>query len=228
MRVLARISCTLAGLALAAPAAATADDAYSTTAPAPAKAPHKHRWSLFGGERLCAECQRAKVKAKDGVDVPPPPPLPGPAVNGGACVACGTPTQVMASHGNVTVSPMMPGTAPGMASVGGDPVGYAAVGNDPAPIGMYEPRLAAAAPVRGPAGAQRDSAVTASGYSPTTVSPMPSNRPHVLSHLLGVSAIGRDAREARERRREEKHASIPYGTQTSAVNDVPAKVVYGR
>ncbi len=35
--------------------------------------PHSHR-GLFG-RRHCAECQRASIKAHDGVDIPPPPPI---------------------------------------------------------------------------------------------------------------------------------------------------------
>ncbi|MFO0950347.1 MAG: hypothetical protein U0835_04205 [Isosphaeraceae bacterium] len=54
------------------------------------------------------------------------------------------------------------------------------------------------------------------------------NRPHIVSHLLGVSGIGREAREARARRREEAHAAIPYGPSSQPVSELPARMVYGR
>jgi hypothetical protein len=56
------------------------------------------------------------------------------------------------------------------------------------------------------------------------------NRPHVLSHVFGLDAIGRHGREANARRKEEKHASIPYQSLSDqkVVEDVPARVVYGR
>jgi len=269
MRVLARIGCTLAGMALAAPVAAWADPpttmpspeaapapadltpgtvspvatpaapaVAAVPAPAPAQAtapvkPHKHRWSLFGGERVCVECQRARAKARDGVDVPPPPALPGPVVSGGACAACGTETTVMMVHKPMAIQDgpsaapgmAMAATAPGRAAIGGDAPGYAAVGNEPTPIGEVQPRLAARVP--GPAGS-RDGAVTMSNYSPAPLQAAGANRPHILSHLFGISDIGRVRREAAERRSEEAHASIPYGTDGPTVTDVPAKVVYGK
>ena len=268
MRVLARIGCTLAGMALAAPVAAWADPPTTTpppeSAPAPAEyvagtvspgaaatpaptatpavapaaqapsKPHKHRWSLFGGERVCAECQRARAKARDGVDVPPPPPFPGPVVSGGACAACGTDTTVMMMHKPMAAqeSPQAPpemavaATVPGHAAVGGEAPGYAAVGNEPAPIGMVQPRIAAAA-VPGSA-RSLDSAVAASSYSPTPPQPVGVNRPHILSHLFGISDIGRLRRESAERRSEEAHASITYGTENPIVTELPAKAVYGK
>jgi hypothetical protein len=68
---------------------------------------------------------------------------------------------------------------------------------------------------------------------PTSVSTDPIvnsvyHRPHILSHLVGASAIGRDRADARARRKEERHASISYGTPATPIQDVPASVVYGR
>lgn len=232
MRVLARISCTLAGLALAAPVAAWAGPPTSADPSAAAK-PHKHRRTLFGGERLCAECQRARAKAEHGVNVPPPPPLPGPAVSGGECTACGAATQVTASHGPMKGAPGMASTAggPGYAVVGAEPpVDYAATGADPLPVGVATPRMAsrpAPAPAR-PGAGPRDASLMTSSYSPAPPVAPGANRPHVLSHLFGLSDLGRESRAKYERRREEAHASIPYGTQAPTVTELPAKAVYGR
>jgi hypothetical protein len=246
MRVLARIGCTMAGLAVAAPASAWADPpvyyapapaGMAAPAPAPANPPHKHKRSLFGGEKLCPDCQRARVKMQDGVNVPPPPPLPNTVANTGTCTACGGHTHMVVS-GPVTVGPGAPGMvmAQNGVTVGGEAPGYAVVGSDPTPVGVVQPRYAAA-PVPpgfgagrpGMAPGPRDPSVMMSGYSPAPVEPPGVNRPHILTHLFGVSALGRHHREERERREEAKHASIPYGPQPApAVNDLPARMVYGR
>jgi hypothetical protein len=255
MRVLATVGYTLAGLMLAAPAARAQQPVYyapvpagmapagmapapapyyapvpagmapagmapagMAPAPAPTQAPHKHKRSLFGGEKLCPDCQRARVKAQDGVNVPPPPPLPGVVSSGGSCTACGGHTHMVLN-----------GDPRSMMTAGGEASGYAVVGNDPTPIGEVQPMLAGSRPTPGArGGGPRDASVMMSGYSPTPVKPDGVNRPHVISHLLGVSAIGRQSREARARRKEERHASIAYGPQqTPPVNDLPARMVYG-
>jgi hypothetical protein len=54
------------------------------------------------------------------------------------------------------------------------------------------------------------------------------NRPHIISHLFGLDAIGRRGREERERRNREKHASISYQPHTGPVTELPASLVYGR
>jgi hypothetical protein len=54
------------------------------------------------------------------------------------------------------------------------------------------------------------------------------NRPHVLSHLFGLDAIGHRSREERERRAREQHASIRYQPGNNPVVDLPSTMVYGR
>jgi hypothetical protein len=59
--------------------------------------------------------------------------------------------------------------------------------------------------------------------------PVGHNRPHVLTHMFGLDSIGKRGREERQRRAREKHASIPYQPLSqSRVDDLPAKLVYGR
>ncbi len=75
MRIRARLLLGLYGLVLVVPTIAAAaplsdDEAGYAVAggqPAPQPAPHHHK-GLFG-RRHCVECQRAYVKAHDGVDV---------------------------------------------------------------------------------------------------------------------------------------------------------------
>jgi hypothetical protein len=217
MQFLARAGLAVVGLALAAPVAAWADP------PASPSSPHKHRRGLFGKERLCAECQRAKLQAQ-GINIPPPPALPTGTVvtEGEVCTTC------QASAGQPMI---VEGAAPGYAVVGGDSApGYAVVGGqgptaDPSPIGMVQAR-----PNRAPgqpATADR-SVMPVSTAAPEPVRPLGSNRPHILSHLFGVSAIGRDFREERQRRKGQEHASIRYDEQPQKVTELPASTVYGK
>ena len=120
---------------------------------------------------------------------------------------------------------MMAGT-PGHAVIGAG--GENTVEGEPAPIGMVAPRMASAPtpPAAGPG--TRDPAVGMSAFSPSPLKPAGANRPHIVSHLLGLSGIGRDAHDARVRRKEETHAAISFGPQDSPVTDVPASTVYGR
>jgi hypothetical protein len=135
-----------------------------TEAPVPAMSRHDHK-GLFGW-RHCTECQRARAKARDGIDVPPPPSAalpPGTIVPGSVVYGHehghqhghqhGQPP-VMLSHvqegtcvaceqaaGTIVSGPAMSAdpTVPGYASVGGPSgPGYASVGGDapPSPIGV--------------------------------------------------------------------------------------------
>jgi hypothetical protein len=214
MRVLARIGCTLAALALIAPVAAWAG--------MPGPNGSGKTKNAKGKERLCADCMRMKLKAEMGLDMPPPPPLPpgSPAWNL-KCTKCGRPAAVYVV-GNV---PMPLRTMPGYAVVGGpnDPGMVFSV--EPAPIGVMEPRYATTVP--SPA-SLRDTSVLRSTYSQNAIAPPPANKPHVISHMLGLSGIGRERAEARERKKREKHASIVYGTPAQPVAELPASMVYGR
>ena len=97
MRIHSRLLLGMFGLALAVPTVAVAapfgDDEGTYAAPGgqpqPQTTPHHHK-GLFG-RRHCVECQRAYVKAHDGVDVPAPPPIESGAMMHG---------QVMAGQGS--------------------------------------------------------------------------------------------------------------------------------
>jgi hypothetical protein len=198
----------------------------------PAAAHHHH--GLLG-RRHCVECQRAYYKKHDGVDIPPPPGYPGgpPMVAGGAVVSGPV---VAGEH----VGPGDP-NAPGYAAVGGPEgaQGYAMVNGDggaePTPIGvargpqgaMGDPRMAAAMPR--PGAGSYDPAVI-----PTSVPPPPApmsgpghNRPHVISHTLGLPILGKHHQERVEKRRE-RHSAIAYGDPNQKVIELPASVVYGQ
>ncbi len=242
MRVLARLSYSLAVLAVLAPGLAQAGMPIVAGAPwTPAQQMATKKTSK-NDQRLCADCMRKKM-AKDGVSLPPAPPLPpGGVARDYKCSVCGRPAAVNAGgvaqrrrSVQVQTEEMANRAEPGHAIVGGE-TGYAVIGNDPMPIGVMEPRLAAAAaPVapRGPAAGQRDPSVmttstnTASPSDP--IMPTPERNPRILSHLFGLSAIGRDRSIARERHAEEEHARIAYGAaNTEPVQNVPASAVYGR
>jgi hypothetical protein len=246
MRFQGRFVLGLYALALAVPSwvvAAPPDDDESG-APATAAAPHKHK-GLFGW-RHCVECQRAYVKAHDGVDVPPPPSLApvagmqgqvvvGP---GGNCLTCqGTPAGPgMVVGGN-------PG-APGYAMVGGPAgaqgaPGYAVVGDmtgaDPTPIGVAQNRPAAwvnpqvaGAGMRAGAGPY-DPAVVQSSLPPaqTALEDGGHNHPHIIRHLLGIPEFGQRRRQ-REDKEREKHAAIAYGQPGAPVTELPVSMVYGK
>ena len=212
MRRLARIGLAALGLAVAAPVAVWAGQ--PVTASTGAKK-HKHPRNLFGKEKLCVECQRAKLKAQ-GIDMPAPPPLPqGVVMEGGVCTTC------------------QPG-APGMAVVNGDTApGFAVVGDPmmpgegPAPIGVVQARPGG--PMMPGAGLMDRSVMpTSIPRAPEPIAPAESNRPHVISHVLGLSAIGRDRRADAHRRAGQKHASIRYGAEEPRVTELPASKVYGR
>lgn len=148
------------------------------------------------------------------------------------------------------------GPAPGYAVAGGAP-GYSVAGGampsgEPMPIGTVEGRyayqnpgaamggmggtgmpMAPGRPAMG-AGAQGrgsgDPAVMPSSYTaaPEPYLPPGRNRPHVLTHLFGLDAIGGRAREERLRREREAHAAISYQPRNEPVTELPASMVYGR
>jgi hypothetical protein len=187
-------------------------------------------------------------------DVPPPPVATAsmaPAAGGmvaprHTCVAC----EAAAPNG----APMMvagEGAMPGHAVVGGDMPGYAAVSGtipmaEPMPIGMVQGRYAYQNPgaAVGPnalpmpggqpgAGAGRpglnDPSVMPSSFAADPYVSGRSGRPHILSHLFGLDAIGRGRREDRERRERENHAAISYQPQgQQPVVELPSSMVYGR
>src|SRR5262249_51808305 len=161
-------------------------------------APHQHK-GLFGW-RHCVECQRAYVKAHDGVVVPPPP---GMVVQGGTIVPGSMVVHDPRAGGYTMVGPAGFEEAPGYAVVGGP-----ATGADPTPIGVArapqntwpDPRMAAVA--HRPGNGQYDSAVVPSSLPPGQVamSGPGHDRPHVISHLFGIPKLGRHRREREEQR----------------------------
>ena len=202
--------------------------------PAPAKHHHK---GLFGW-RHCVECQRARVKAHDGIDIPPPPSPPGMVYQGQVIVT--GPMVMNDPHGMVVNGSQEAGYAvvgPGAE----DTTGYAVVGGpapsaEPTPIGVArggqnpswaDARMAAMAPrrVQGrtiprsspPACRRLSSAIAGPGH----------DRPHIISHILGIPLIGTHRRQ-REQRERENHAAIAYGDSKQKVTELPASMVYGK
>jgi hypothetical protein len=134
-------------------------------------------------------------------------------------------------------------TPPGRAIAGGT-----LPASEPAPIGVIQGRYAyqpqgpnmgapgaavaggrAARSRGGPAPGVSDPAVMATSFATEPYDPGGHNRPHILTHLFGLDGIGQHRREERERRAREKHASISYqAVGESTVNDLPAKMVYGK
>jgi hypothetical protein len=251
MQVKGRWVLGLCGLALGVPAAAMAQQPGDAPPPAAAAQPgapdqaHHHHHHLFG-RRHCVECQRAYVKAHDGVDVPPPPALEPGAIPVGVLGAKDCPT---CQSGMVVAGPVMAGNAaaPGYAVAGpGGPAvadagapGYAVVGGelatgaDPAPIGTYRGGQTPSASMRmaaagtRPAGGPYDPAVVPTNLPPgQTALANPHNRPHIISHLLGFSEFGRGRREQEEKDRQ-KHAAIAYDQPNQVVTELPASMVYG-
>jgi hypothetical protein len=254
MRIHGRLLLGMFGLAMAVPSLAIAapfgDDVAPTGPPGQTGAqpqPHHHH-GLFG-RRHCVECQRAYVKAHDGVDVPAPPPIEAGAMaysqpmvaQAGSCATC---------QGNaVATGPvvMADAHAPGYAVVGGaesmasaGAPGYAvvndtALGQDPAPIGVSratqagygDPRMAAMGPR--PAGSYDPSVKPTS--IPAAPTPMQDSehkkRYQIVAHALGVPHFGY-RRRAEEEKERQKHAAIAYGDSNAKVTELPASMVYGK
>lgn len=244
MHCLRRIGLAMTVLALSVPAATRADSNVPSGAASPSTAKpasgHKHRRNVFGREILCTECQRQKL-ATQGVVIPPPPPTgPNGVYVKGSCPSCEA--EAAAMGGVVTSYGMQGGEAPGHAVAGGgmpagmpmdgsQAPGYASTGDgptaEPTPIGVVQPRRGAQAAGR-MAMRSSDSAVRQSALpAPEPIPGGGSGRPHVLSHLFGFAAIGRDARDAREKKSRESHASIRYDEAPQKVNELPASMVYG-
>ena len=216
MRCLARIGLALFGWALAAPSALWADP--------PAR---QHRTGLFRSQHLCPECQRAQLRAQ-GIEVPPPPSLPrGILVRNETCTQC---------QGRAMASGPMMASGPVMVADRSNAPGYAVVGGmvataEPSPIGVTQANYATVAP---PSGGASDAARRPARVMPqlppppTPITSPPARSPHILGHMFGLTSLGREQREAWERRRRESHASISYDPQYQQITDLPASMVYGR
>lgn len=208
----------------------------SSGTPVPAAMPHHHHGLL--GRRHCVECQRARIKAADGVDVPPPPGYPGGAPLAGHEAVVSGPVVISERVIEVTDA-----QAPGHAIVGGpeSAAGYAVVGgeaptSDPAPIGMargatpgmFDPRMAAA--MGRPAGApgSYDPSVMPSSIPPAQqglVGTPDHKHTHAYNYVKAFFGIGR-IHDERAERQHDKHASIAYEDPKKSVTELPASMVY--
>ncbi|GAC1471454.1 MAG: hypothetical protein NVSMB9_17650 [Isosphaeraceae bacterium] len=223
MRGLARIGYVLVAVGLVAPTFAQAGPRDG----GPRKAARRSLLSKSKDGRLCPACQRQKLISSGVRNVPLPPSLPqGRPVPGETCSKCGDVAAVIAGPISPNSPRMANNAPPGHAVVGGPQPQFLADGMGPVPIGLSQTRLAASAP-SGVPGA-RDTSVMQTSMGTDPVSPKEHRNPRVVSHLLGFSSIGRDRSESRQRRKLEKHASIPYGYQPQAVHDLPASAVFGR
>ena len=185
------------------------------------------------------ECQRARVKQHDGVDIPPPPTPAAMAGMGvqGEMVVTG-PVVMSDSHGEViqesqgggfaVVGPGGDPSAPGVAVVGGSvpsaeptPIGVARGGQNP----WADPRMAAMP--RRPGAGSYDASVVPSSIpaAPEAMSGPGHDRPHVISHVFGLPQLGRLRREREEQQRKQ-HAAIAYGDPNQKVTELPASMVY--
>ena len=219
MRCLPRLSLALFGLALAAPTLALAGQpvlSESTLDQQNYQKKHKHKHT----GHLCANCQRAQLMAQ-GVYVPPVPSAPADGSIVGATEPC-------LDCQNGTVMAM---GAPGHAVTGNSVPGYAVVGGtvpvaEPAPIGVVRSTYAMGGQGAGPRAPYDQSVMPTVASDPVTSKAH--NRPHIIPHMFGLSAIGREGREAAERKKREDHASISYAPLNQQVTDLPASMVYGR
>lgn len=219
--------------ALVAPAAPVASASSAAAVVAVAKHTHK---GLFGW-RHCTECQRARIKSRDGVDIPAPPSLDPGVVPGGMAAAHGAPCPTC--QGGRIMAPGDP-HAPGIAAVGGDPSapGIAVVNEmmsaEPTPVGMATARphgfsginVAGTAGPR-PAMGAYDPLVAPAGIPPAqdVVTAPGHDHPHIIGHLFGIPNFGM-MRRAQEDKERARHAAISYGQSNKPVTELPASVVY--
>ena len=184
----------------------------------------------------------------------PPPPLASAPMNPGAsaspCLAC----EASASGSAMGAAG---GSMPGHAVAGGESrqaAGYVVVSSsvptaEPMPIGVIQGRYAYQNPAMPPMGAgapgmpmpgarpgpgagaggpgSSDPSVMPSSFAPDTYTGKGRSRPHILTHLFGLDAIGRHGREDRERREQENHAAISYQPKNEQVSELPSSMVYG-
>ncbi len=199
--------------------------------------PHHHK-GLFGW-RHCVECQRARVKKHDGVDIPAPPPamaampVQGEMVVSGPVVTTEPRADVVMESqeaGYAVVGPAGDASAPGVAVVGGG-----APTAEPTPIGVArgaqnpfaDPRMAAMA--RHPGAGSYDASVvpTSIPSAPQAMNGPGHDRPHIIGHVLGLPQFGRLRRE-RQAKERQQHAAIAYGDPNQKVIDLPASMVYSK
>ncbi len=233
------------------PAASPAPAVAQASAAAPAARPHVHK-----KRHLCASCQAKEAQAqgmpvgtqivacahsKNGVcpacqtllampgqivmGAPAPAPSPGDAP-GRAVASSGMSAR---AGSNVQVA-YDPGATPEPAPIGvvqanfaqGPGMGMGMPGMGMPGMGM--PAAGMTAPASQPGRAVVSSGAGSSPYQPKMQG---TPRPHILGHLFGWSAIGADHAEERAKKKSEAHASIPYNNEGTAVNELPASMVFG-
>jgi hypothetical protein len=169
----------------------------------------------------CSACEGAVVS---GPVVAADPHAPGYTVVGGPTAMAGEAPGYAVVGGNVVMA-----GAPGYAVVGGG-----AAGAEPSPIGVARsmqpqwanPRMAAAG-ARAGAGGYDPSVMPSSIPPPQNALGSPEHeRPHIIRHVLGLPKFGEHRREREEKARD-KHAAIAYDQPNTAVNELPASMVYG-
>jgi hypothetical protein len=244
MPSLTRIGLALLGLSLAVTPASQAGapfmkGSYLPPDSKPAKADPNRKEHDPGLEgTLCPDCQRNAL-AEKGVMVPPPPPNPdGIVVGARPCPKCKRPATMYMTGVKARRTPPMTTVArePNGHAVVGDvaPPGRAVVNGadpfaEPAPVGLMRANFGGSVGGR-PAPADR-AAMTPIPPAPTPLTASGGERPNILAHLFGISAMRRDMRDMLEGgtdRKREAHAATAYGPMDQPiVTDVPASMVYG-
>ncbi len=223
------------------PLMATDGPAPAPVAATPAPAPHQH-----SGRTLCARCAAKQANAM------PPGKIVGCAHSrNGVCTACQAalnspgqfvvmsapapevPGRAVASKGRLTDETQMAARS-GRALADGP---YASPSADPMPVGVVQANYMPVAPLGMPAAYApqasapgRAVAESPAGHDPYQAKGSDFPHPHILGHLFGWSGIGSGRAEEKARRKSEAHAMIRYedGSQTAAVDDLPASMVYGK
>ena len=188
------------------------------------------RNGLFGWPKKCPICDRQLVAS---AGVTPNAPMGVATAPGGVA----PPQMTLWSEKSIKTSLASNGNASQNAPSGFAVASDAAPGRSLAFMPSYPgepvPVDSSMAP-RGTAVARRsapyDRSVLPTSVPPaqTPLDPHEHSRLHLIPRVLGLTAIGRQHREDRDRMSREKHASIAYEPQASPIADLPMSVVYSR
>ena len=222
--------------------------------PVAAPAPHKHKGRMIcancakkqeamPAERIvacahskngvCPTCQ-ALLAMPGTVTIGAPAPAPAmsnaPAEAPGRAVVSSSP--VPTANANAPAMAVYdPSSMPEPAPVGVMQANYARPGAMPGGMPGAMPAGASSIPTAG--SLQPGHSIAAAG--PAGASPAPfqhkntsSKNPKVISHLLGFGDFGAEWREQRANKKSQAHASIPYNSEGTTINEIPASMVYDR
>ncbi len=173
---------------------------------------------------VCPTCQ-ALLEMPGTVTMGAPSPAPSAEVPGRAMVS-NQPTARPSASGMNQVAQMTPVAA----------VYDPSTGPEPTPIGVMQtnyaqPGMAPVAPSSIPSASsmQPGHALAASGASPAPYQhkSTSSANPHVLGHIFGYAGVASEWREERNKKKSQAHASIPYNSEGTTINEIPASMVYG-